>query len=152
MIDYHVKVISYFHARVARWSTTLPRWGRGFDPSRALFIFQPEDCTASSPAFVLSDSRLIYKMEGSPHGSAFPFYLISDCVGIGFTSFCFDRIKIFHDSHMYGPGHPVLVFLILQTLLLYILGNPHSTITMAPSHEAGDNSCVGLAILASPST
>ena len=38
---YHVKVITYFHARVAQgWSTTLPRWGpRVRIPSRAFFIF-----------------------------------------------------------------------------------------------------------------
>ena len=38
---YHVKVITYFHARVDQgWSTTLPRWGpRVRIPSRALFIF-----------------------------------------------------------------------------------------------------------------
>ena len=37
---YHVKVISYFYARVAQgWSTTLPRWGpRVRIPSRAFFI------------------------------------------------------------------------------------------------------------------
>ena len=39
---YHVKVITYSHARVAQgWSTTLPRWGpRVRIPSRAFFYFQ----------------------------------------------------------------------------------------------------------------
>ena len=79
---YHVKVISYFHARVAQgWSTTLPRWGpRVRIPSRALlFSAGGLHCLFSGLLF-LSDSRLIYKMGRRPHGSAFPFlYLISDC-------------------------------------------------------------------------
>ena len=37
---YHVKVITYFHARVAQgWSTTLQGGGRGFESRLALFLF-----------------------------------------------------------------------------------------------------------------
>ena len=74
---YHVKVISYFHARVAQgWSTTLPRWGpRVRIPSRALlFSAGGLHCLFSGLLF-LSESRLIYKMGRRPTRVSLPIFI-----------------------------------------------------------------------------
>ena len=81
---YHVKVISYFHARVAQgWSTTLPRWGpRVRIPSRAL-LFPAGDCTVSSPAFCFFQIQSLYKAMGRrPHTGSLPIFksVFSDCM------------------------------------------------------------------------
>ena len=117
---YHVKVISYFHARVAQgWSTTLPRWGpRVRIPSRALFIFSRRTALPVLRPFVSLRFKAYIQNGKAPHtGQPSHFYILFLIAGPAsrLLPLLFDRIKIFHDSHMYGPGHPVLVFLILQT-------------------------------------
>ena len=65
---YHVKVITYFHARVAQgWSTTLPRWGprvripsRAFNFARFYRAFFVSCCISCCMAF----SKTLYQPSG----------------------------------------------------------------------------------------
>ena len=65
---YHVKVISYFYARVAQgWSTTLPRWGprvripsRAFNFARFYRAFFVSCCISCCMAF----SKTLYQPSG----------------------------------------------------------------------------------------
>ena len=95
---YHVKVITYFHARVAQgWSTTLPRWGpRVRIPSRA-FLLHAGDCAASSPAFCFFQIQSLYKAMGRrPHaGQPSHFHILFLIAGPapGFYLFCLTVLR-----------------------------------------------------------
>ena len=92
--------------------------GRGFESRLALFLFPAGGLLCQFSGLLFSSHlKPKYNNGKAPsRGSAFPFsYLISDCrASPRLLPLLFDRIKVFHDSHVYGPGHSVLIFLIFQ--------------------------------------
>ena len=90
----------------------------GFESRLALFLFPAGGLLCQFSGLLFSSHlKPKYNNGKAPsRGSAFPFsYLISNCrASPRLLPLLFDRIKVFHDSHVYGPGHSVLIFLIFQ--------------------------------------
>lgn len=88
--------------------------------SRLALFYYAGDCAASSPAFCFFQIQSLYKAMGRrPHAGSLPIFKSVFLIARPNhrpLMFLFYRIKVLHDSHMYGPGHPVLIFLILQAL------------------------------------